>query len=170
VASHPGPPVRRFVAARVEDVPEGSRLLVEVAGRTIGIFNRGGKFYALLHRCPHLGGPLCDGEVVGLLHAPVPGDVRLDTSRQMLICPWHGWEFDLVTGQSYWDPNRVRARPVPIEVTHGKEIAEAEADASGKLPGPFVVETFPVDVEKDYIVVMIRDHAAARRQTEGEGQ
>jgi nitrite reductase/ring-hydroxylating ferredoxin subunit len=155
MTSHPDRPgVRKFVVARVEDVPEGGRLITEVGGRRIGVFHEDGAFSALLYRCPHLGGPLCEGQILGLVYAPKPGDIRLDEGQKMLTCPWHGWEFDLKTGQSYWDPGRTRARRFPVEVAHGDEIV---AEGQGRLRGPYVAETFPVEVEEDYIVVTMRE-------------
>jgi nitrite reductase/ring-hydroxylating ferredoxin subunit len=170
VSSTASPEATRFVAARAEDVPDGSSLVVDVGGHAIAIFNRGGSFYALLNRCPHMGGPLCAGDVVPLVHASVPDDIRLDENRALVVCPWHGWEFDLETGQSYWDPVRTRARRVPVEVEHGTVIAEATRAAGGSVPGPYVAETFPVEVDEDYLVVTVRARPPAQRAIEGGGQ
>ena len=56
---------------------------------------------------------------------------------------------------------RTRARLFPVKVEHGDTIAkEIEAggarESGGRLPGPYVVETFPVTIEHDYIVVTTR--------------
>src|SRR5437660_142864 len=56
----------RHVVATVAEVPPGERKLVMVAGREIGIFNVGGRFFAVRNRCPHQGGPLCQGRQLGL--------------------------------------------------------------------------------------------------------
>src|SRR5437016_4853366 len=56
----PGYPV-----ATLNEIPPGSRKIVEIAGRSIGVFNVGGAFYALRNRCPHQGGPLCQGRLEG---------------------------------------------------------------------------------------------------------
>ncbi len=61
----------------------------------------------------------------------------------MLKCPWHGWEFDLRTGQSYCDPKSTWVRAYEVTVEPGEALAR----------GPFVAETFPVSVEENYIVV-----------------
>jgi nitrite reductase/ring-hydroxylating ferredoxin subunit len=131
------PAVKKYVVARTSEVPEGERLIVEVSGREIGIFNIEGEFYALLHRCPHLGGPLCRGQVLNLIYAPAPGDVRFDASRYLLTCPWHNWEFDIRTGQSYWSPERLRARQLPVGVESGEAVAGAlERGSAERVPGP----------------------------------
>ena len=55
---------KRHVVARVADIPPGERLIVDIAGRSIGVFNVDGRFYALRNSCPHQGGPLCLGRTV----------------------------------------------------------------------------------------------------------
>jgi nitrite reductase/ring-hydroxylating ferredoxin subunit len=148
---------RRYVVARAGDIEEGGRLIVEAGGREIGLFKLDGEFYALRHRCPHLGGPLCLGEVVGLVESSGPGDVRLDESRQMLTCPWHGWEFDLRNGQSYWNPRRTRARLFPVSVESGEAVQRGLADGTEeRVPGPYTAEVIPVAIEDEYVVVTMR--------------
>ena len=57
-------PMRRYVVAKQEELPPGERKIVPVGGRGgIGVFNVGGSFYALKNRCPHKGGPLCQGRL-----------------------------------------------------------------------------------------------------------
>ena len=133
----------RHVVAAVADIPPGQRKIVTVQGRELGVFNLGGEFYALANRCPHQGGALCRGRQVGLVTSKQPG--RFDYSRpgEMLKCPWHNWEFDIRTGQSWCDPNDVRVRLYAVHVEPGEALAK----------GPFVAETFAVSVEQDYVVV-----------------
>ena len=57
----------RHVVAAVSEIPPGERKLVECEGRSIGVFNVKGKFYALRNRCAHQGGPLCQGRLTGFL-------------------------------------------------------------------------------------------------------
>jgi 3-phenylpropionate/trans-cinnamate dioxygenase ferredoxin subunit len=145
------------VVARTDEIPPGERVIVEVEGRQVGVFNVDGTYVAFLHRCPHMGGPLCDGQVIGLVESSGPGDVRLDDGRKFLTCPLHGWEFDVHTGQSYFDPKRVRARRYPVEVHSGADVTAAGAeppDETGRVPGPYTAETFDVVVDSDYVVVV----------------
>jgi 3-phenylpropionate/trans-cinnamate dioxygenase ferredoxin subunit len=148
----------RFVVARTDDIPPGERRIVAVGGRTIGILNIRGEFHALLHTCPHSGGPLCDGALVEYVYADRPGDIRSDPDRLFLSCPWHGWLFDVKSGQSWWDPTRTRARLFPVEVMPGEALVNTVRPNTEPTPqaGPYVVETFPVTVEDDYIVVTLR--------------
>jgi len=133
----------RHVVAPVSEIPPGGRKLVTVRGRPIAIFNIGGEYFGLLNRCPHQGGNLFAGRLTGLLEAPVPGKYVYSRQGEILRCPWHGWEFDIRTGQSYCDPERIRTRAYAVEVEPGKTVVE----------GPYVAETIPVSVEEDYVVV-----------------
>jgi 3-phenylpropionate/trans-cinnamate dioxygenase ferredoxin subunit len=151
----------RFAVARVSDVPDGERLIVDVDGRSVGVFNVAGRYHALLNRCPHAGGELCRGELLGLLESDTPGEYHHDPTRKLLACPWHGWEFDLETGQSYFDPARTRVRRYGVVVEQGEALAEqletGESRLAGELvPGPYVAETIPIAVEDDYLVVTLR--------------
>jgi 3-phenylpropionate/trans-cinnamate dioxygenase ferredoxin subunit len=143
----------KHVVATVEEIPPGGRKLVEAAGRSIGVFNIGGAFYALRNRCPHQGGPLCSGRLTGLLEAQVPGDYRYTRRGEILRCPWHGWEFDVKTGQSWFDPARTRVRAYPVSVEAGEALADEATE--GLQKGPYIAETYTVSVEQQYVVVEI---------------
>jgi 3-phenylpropionate/trans-cinnamate dioxygenase ferredoxin subunit len=127
----------RHVVASVAEIPPGERLLVTIAGRSIGVFNVNGTFYALRNSCPHQGGELCRGSLVGLATAGRPGEIHYTREGEILRCPWHGWEFDLATGRSVFDPNRTRVKSYPVEVE------ELQA------------ETYPVEIERGQVVVVI---------------
>jgi 3-phenylpropionate/trans-cinnamate dioxygenase ferredoxin subunit len=157
----------RHVVARTDELPPGERVIVELDGRQVGVFNVDGEYIAFLHRCPHMAGPLCSGEIIGLIESDGPGDVRLDPDRKFLTCPLHGWEFDIHTGQSYFDPTRMRARRYPVEVRPGAEVG-AEPVA-GRVPGPYTAETFEVSVERDYVVVSTARMPGAEPSTPSPG-
>jgi nitrite reductase/ring-hydroxylating ferredoxin subunit len=92
------------------DAPaEGERRLLELGGRTVGVFRVDGAFYALADRCPHRAAPLCSsGEVVNAVEGY--GDaVRVTRERALVRCPWHKWDFDIATGRCVVDAKlRVR--------------------------------------------------------------
>ena len=133
----------RTVVARVGDLPPGSSMAVEVRGREIAVFNVNGEFFAVGNRCPHEGAELCRGKIVGLVRSDRPGTYRLERHGELLRCPWHGWEFDIRTGQSWCDPKHTRARRFDVKVETGEELVK----------GPYVAETFPVAVEGKYVVI-----------------
>jgi nitrite reductase/ring-hydroxylating ferredoxin subunit len=133
----------KHVIALLRDFPAGSRKLVDVRGRAIVVFNVNGEFFALANRCPHQGGSLVQGRLVGLIEASEPGCYRYSRRGEIIRCPWHGWEFDLRTGKSWCEPDRVRARQFAVSIAAGAQLVE----------GPYVAETFPVRIEDDYVVL-----------------
>jgi nitrite reductase/ring-hydroxylating ferredoxin subunit len=141
------------VVASIEEIPPGGRKIVEVAGRSIAVFNLDGEFFALRNRCPHQGGPLCEGLRLSALTADVPGEYRHARPGELIRCPWHGWEFDIRTGQSWFDPARRRVRSYPVEVRTGRQLSERAAGDTGRVKGPYVAETYPVSVHESYVVV-----------------
>ena len=147
----------KHVVGTVDEIPPGGRKIVEVAGRSIGVFNVGGEFFALRNSCPHQGGPLCLGPLSGLVSSSGPGDYRYDRAGEILRCPWHGWEYDIRTGQSWVDPRKVRVRRYDVSLESAPLPATPDSDAaeatSGREPGPYVAETYPVTVERRYVVV-----------------
>ncbi|HEY7196240.1 MAG TPA: Rieske 2Fe-2S domain-containing protein [Gaiellaceae bacterium] len=106
---------------RADELPEGVARAVDAFGTTIAVFNVGGRLFALENRCAHHGGPLCFGRVTAALLASEPYSYRLDPDRPVVVCPWHGWEYELATGRTMFDPAVfVRAFDVRLE---GDEIA-----------------------------------------------
>jgi nitrite reductase/ring-hydroxylating ferredoxin subunit len=145
----------RYVVAAVDEIPPGGRKIVEVAGRSIGIFNLSGEFFALRNRCPHQGGPLCQGKIFGLIQARAPGEIEYTRPGEILTCSWHGWEFDIRTGQSWCDPERLRVRRYDVSVEAGAELAAEAAPAPGMVRGPYQAETYPVTTDGQYLVVEV---------------
>ena len=136
---------RRFVVATVGEIAPGTSKLVAVAGREIGVFNIYGAYYALLSKCPHEGASLCKGKIVHRVESDGPGDYRLVPGSEMIRCPWHGWQYDIRTGQSWCDPDNIALRQYAVSVEPGAAIVR----------GPYVAEAYPVSVEQDYVVVEI---------------
>lgn len=145
----------RYIVAEVGEIPPGERKIVEVAGRSIGIFNLAGEYFALRNRCPHQGGPLCQGKTFGLIDAAVPGAIEYSRPGEILACAWHGWEFDIRTGRSWCDPERLRVRRYEISIAPGAALAPGEEALPGKVPGPYRAETYPVSADGQYLVVEI---------------
>ena len=141
----------KYVVGKVGEIPPGERKIVQIGGRSVGVFNLGGEFFALLNRCPHQAGPLCQGYQIGLVLSDQPGEYRCLRPGEILRCPWHGWEFDIRTGQSWFDPARTRVRRYEVTVEPA-----ADADAlPGRERGTYVAETYRVTVDDDLVVVEI---------------
>ena len=133
----------RHVVASVGDIKPGEKKLVTVKGREVGVFNVGGEFFALANRCPHAGGPMCDGVVASLVEPSKPGEYKLSRKDEFVRCPWHGWEFDIRTGQSWCDPEDFKVRKFKAEVAPGEDLVK----------GPYIAEKFDVTVEENYVVI-----------------
>jgi nitrite reductase/ring-hydroxylating ferredoxin subunit len=72
------------VIGRAEEMPVGSRQTIELPNeREIAVYNIDGEFYAIENSCPHKGAPLSEG-------------ILCD---RVIECDWHGWQFDLRTGE-----------------------------------------------------------------------
>jgi nitrite reductase/ring-hydroxylating ferredoxin subunit/hemoglobin-like flavoprotein len=88
---------------RIEDIPEGQRVIVQAGEMSVGVFHQGGKWVALHNSCLHRGGPVCEG----------------DLTDGTLTCPWHGYQYELATGQLLLD--RSAALPMfPVLVKQGE--------------------------------------------------
>ena len=133
----------RIVLAKAKDVIPGKGYRASVNGRAIVLFNVGGEYYALLDRCPHEGASLCAGRVIGLAQSDTPGEYRLSREGEFVRCPWHGWEFEIKTGQSYCGPNRSRVKQYRVSVESGAELVK----------GPYKAETISVTLEDDFLVM-----------------
>ena len=73
--------------ATTTEIPPGTGKVVEVGGKTLAVFNADGKFYAINNTCLHRGGPLGEGSLSGTT----------------VTCPWHGWEYDVRSGECTMD-------------------------------------------------------------------
>lgn len=132
------------VVARVSELPPGERKVVEVEGRSIGVFNVDGDFHALRNVCPHQGAPLCLGAVKGTAATTRPGEYRWEREGEILACPWHGWEFDIKTGRSIFNPHKMRVRSYEVSVG---QAANGDDDER--------VETFAMSVEDGLVLLHV---------------
>jgi nitrite reductase/ring-hydroxylating ferredoxin subunit len=89
--------------ARVEDVPPGTVRTVKAGEEEIALANCNGGFYAVQQHCIHLQGPLGEGHLDGCV----------------LTCPWHGWQYDVRTGQNEFDL-AIQLRTYDVQVEDGE--------------------------------------------------
>ncbi len=75
--------------ASVAEIPLGTGKELAAAGKVIALYNVDGVFHALDGVCPHAGGPLGQGQLQG----------------NIVTCPWHGWQFDVISGQHCLNAN-----------------------------------------------------------------
>lgn len=93
------------IVAEEDELDDGDRIVVQLEGRDIGVFKLDGEYRAYTSWCAHQGGPACEGRLSGTTKAHLDTDTRqveLEWVREgeILLCPWHGWEFDVKTGQA----------------------------------------------------------------------
>jgi len=99
--------------ARKEELGPGTGKTVDVGGTPVALFNVGGSYYAVHNTCRHRGGPLGEGELSG----------------SVVTCPWHGWRYDVTTGEKVANPEiRVEKFEVWIE---GDDILVGKAVVHG---------------------------------------
>ena len=96
-------PVEFVPVARVEDVPPGTVKSVRAGEEEIALANCNGGFYAVQQACIHLQGPLGEGRLDGCV----------------LTCPWHGWQYDVRTGQNEFDL-AIQLRTYDVQVEDGE--------------------------------------------------
>jgi nitrite reductase (NADH) small subunit len=73
--------------AQVEDLPPGSARVVQAGEQEVALFHGDDGFYATQAECLHMGGPVGRGKLNGCVVA----------------CPWHGWQYDVRTGENEFD-------------------------------------------------------------------
>ena len=133
--------MRRFVVGKTSDLPPSSRRIVTVEGREIGVFNVKGEYYALRNLCPHQSAPLCLGELTGLTVSDEPGEIEWTREGEILRCPWHGWEFDILNGRTVFE-SKARVKTYDVRV---------EKEPPGRLKDG--VETYPVVIENEVVIL-----------------
>lgn len=132
----------------IEQFPDGSRTVVDVAGRQVGVFNVGGELHALPNVCPHQTGPLCEvARLTGTFRQAADGDWRKEWVHdgEIVACPWHGLEFHVPTGRCLAYPH-IQLRRYSVRVAEGRVLlsvggrraaaagAGADAAAAGAAP------------------------------------
>ena len=87
--------------ATVAELPVGTQKIIQIGRRSIGLFNVNGSLHALPNLCPHQLGPLCEGNVSGTTYSGVETGWKVDWIQEgeIVACPWHGIEYEIVTGR-----------------------------------------------------------------------
>ena len=88
----------------VDEFGDRTKRGVFVGEEEIGVFRLGDEFFAWRNICPHQGGPVCQGRLYQLVRENLDADMKshgriYDNEKLNIVCPWHGLEFDIRTGQ-----------------------------------------------------------------------
>jgi ferredoxin-thioredoxin reductase catalytic chain len=90
----PGPVAVRIAAA--DDLRDGQARQIHVGSHELAIFNVGGDYFCLSGMCRHVGGLLGEGYLDG----------------HIVMCPKHGWRYDVRTGTTDHPDGDVKTYPV----------------------------------------------------------
>ena len=100
---------------------------VEANGRGLVIVRHDNAVYALRDTCPHQGARLSDGHLSGHVLSCKPGqDISIERQDEILVCPWHGWEFDITSGRSLIDPQKKRVRSYAAHTENGRVVIDMD--------------------------------------------
>ena len=158
---------KRFEICPAEEFDAGERRIVNLDGFSVGVFNVDGEYHAMKNDCPHQRAPLCEGKLGGTTESDTPGEYDWVRPGQVVRCPWHGWEFDVTTGESVFNPHKVKAKTFKARVEPSQaddtDDTDKEAAADGGCNGCSVdlegddppVETYDVEVERGTVVVYL---------------
>lgn len=106
----------RYLVGRASEIAPGARKIVEVEGRSIGVYNVNGHYYAIRNVCPHQGAPLCLGITTSFVTSSYPGEFCFEMEGEIVRCPWHFWEFEIKSGSMVVDPKtRTKTYDVTVE-------------------------------------------------------
>ena len=99
---------KEYVVGKIQDLPEGSRTLLRVNSREVAVFCINGRYSAIPNVCFHQNGPLCRGAITGTVEASQDTNWKRVWVREgeIIVCPWHAMEYNLLTGQCLAYPHR----------------------------------------------------------------
>jgi len=94
----------------------------------VAVFKLDGEFFAYLNQCPHMGGPACQGKMIAKVEEIIAEDrtskgMMFSKTKMHVVCPWHGYEFDIRTGVHPGNP-RAQLRKIKIAVSGDDVIIE----------------------------------------------
>jgi NAD(P)H-dependent nitrite reductase small subunit len=103
-------------AAALAQIPEDGGLQVKLGSAELALFRVDDRVFAIEDPCPHAGFPLSQGQLDG----------------RVVICPAHGWEFDLESGASPYHPEAALVRRFAVRVEAGE--VWVDVGAAGEKP------------------------------------
>ena len=115
--------MKHFLVCNLADLPAGSRRVLSCDGVEIGVFNVDGDIVAWYNNCSHMRGPVCQGRIYKRVLEPVADDgttrmLTFSEEHTHIVCPWHGYEFDLKTGL-HPGGGRHRLRKADLKIIDG---------------------------------------------------
>jgi nitrite reductase (NADH) small subunit len=109
-----------YPVCKAEELKTGQMKAVSIENKAIVVVrSQEGELYALRNVCPHKGPALSDGSLDGTCTATEPGEYKLEKVGEVLKCPWHNWEFDIKTGCSLFNPEKVKVKTYEVKEENG---------------------------------------------------
>jgi len=122
--------MEEVAVGRLAELADGDYKVFAVDAFEVGVFRVGDKVIAYKNDCPHAGGPVCQGKIFHQIEEMLTADKKSaglrHSKRRNVVCPWHGYEFDIETGCHPGDPN-MRLTPVKVAVRDGEIFVAVEA-------------------------------------------
>ena len=131
--------MREVNIGSASEFSDPGRKIVGFEGFEVAVFRLDGEFFAWLNLCPHMGGPVCQGKMIAKVEEIIAEDrtsmgMAFSKTRMHIVCPWHGFEFDIRTG-THPGNARARLRKIKVQVADGDVVIavpeEREAAAVG---------------------------------------
>jgi nitrite reductase/ring-hydroxylating ferredoxin subunit len=96
--------MREQKIGRTSDFKNGDRRIVFLGETEIGVFRDNNEFFAYSNTCVHQGGPACEGLIIAKVEEKLMPDktsrgLYFSDAETHFVCPWHGYEYDLRTGE-----------------------------------------------------------------------
>jgi nitrite reductase/ring-hydroxylating ferredoxin subunit len=120
--------VSLHLVAQLDELEDATPKVFAVAGRSVGLIKSNGRIHAVRNVCPHKGAPVCRGTFRGTMLPSDPGTFVFGLDDRILQCPWHGWEFDLNTGQTLCGNGNKKLMLYPVTVKEGAIYIELGRD------------------------------------------
>jgi nitrite reductase/ring-hydroxylating ferredoxin subunit len=112
------------LVGELAQIADGDHRIFMIGSLEVGVFRQGAEVLAWENRCPHAGGPVCQGRIFQKVEEVLGPDRTSQglrfTKTPHIVCPWHGYEYDLATGECAAD-RRLRLRRYEV-VEKGDEI------------------------------------------------
>jgi nitrite reductase (NADH) small subunit len=121
--------MREVNIGHASDFADPGRKIIGFERFEFAVFKLGGEFFAYLNHCPHMGGPACQGKMIAKVEEIIADDrtskgMTFSKTKMHIVCPWHGFEFDIRTGAHPGNP-RAELRRVKVTVSGGDVIVTA---------------------------------------------
>jgi nitrite reductase (NADH) small subunit len=129
--------MREVIIGSVSEFADPGRKIIGFEGFEVAVFKLDGEFFAYLNQCPHMGGPACQGKMIAKVEEIIAEDrtskgMAFSKTKLHVVCPWHGFEFDIRTGVHPGNP-RARLRKIDVATSNG-EVMISIPDARERAP------------------------------------